>query len=269
MPRAQGNGISVRYRVQGQGEPLVLIMGYSGDLRGWFFQTGAFQKRYRVVTFDNRGVGGTDKPDGPYSMRMMADDAVGLMEHLGIDKAHILGVSMGGMIAQEVAISYPERVNRLVLGCTAAGRSESSGIASVFPKALGLADDYTDDDVRALPIKKVAAVLYSYAFQRCLYRAVFIPLSRLQLRQASATGLTGQLEAVLAQDTFDRLPTIGAPTMVITGTDDMLIKPSSSDDLAAAIPNARLEKIDGGSHAFFMERRGEFNREVLGFLGGS
>ena len=156
-----------------------------------------------------------------------------------------------------------------VLGCTAAGRSESSGIAPAFPKALGLADDYSDDDVRALPVKKVANVLYSYAFNRCLFRAVFIPLSRLQLMLASATGLTGQLEAVLGQDTFERLRMIGAPTMVITGTDDMLVMPTSSDDLAAGIPNAHLAKIEGGSHSFFMERRGEFNREVLSFLAGN
>src|SRR4030042_4310936 len=100
MPKAKVNGININYKVQGEGEPLVLIMGYAGGQNGWIFQRRAFKKYYRVITFDNRGVGKTDKPGGAYSMKMMADDTAGLMEHLGIKKAHVLGVSMGGMHAQ-------------------------------------------------------------------------------------------------------------------------------------------------------------------------
>lgn len=115
MPKAKVNGININYRVQGKREFLVLIMGYSGDQTGWIFQTSAFKKYYCVITFDNRGVGKTDKPGGAYSTKMMADDTVGLMDHLGIKKAHVLGVSMGGMTAQAVAVNYPERINKLVL----------------------------------------------------------------------------------------------------------------------------------------------------------
>ena len=92
MPRAYVNGISIRYKVEGQGEPLVLIMGYSGGLIGWVFQRRAFSKHYRIITFDNRGVGKTDKPDGAYSMKMMADDTIGLMNHLGIEEGQAVQV---------------------------------------------------------------------------------------------------------------------------------------------------------------------------------
>ena len=97
MPKARVNGININYRVQGEGEPLVLIMGAFADQSGWMFQTGAFRKHYRIITFDNRGFGKTDKPGGAYSTKIMADDTIGLMDHLGIKKAHILGVSLGGI----------------------------------------------------------------------------------------------------------------------------------------------------------------------------
>ena len=266
MPKAYVNGININYKVQGQGEPLVLIMGYSGDKTGWMFQTRAFKRHFRVVTFDNRGVGKSDKPTGAYSMRMMADDTVGLMEHLGIERAHILGVSMGGMIAQELAINYPERVNKIILGCTAPGRSESSGISPEFPRALGLSNNYTDDEVRGLPVSKVVDSLLSSAFNKCIYRTLLIALAKIQVRLIGKTGLVGQLEAVLGHDTFDRLPAIQAPTLVMMGTGDRIIMPSSSEVLANGIPGARLVKFEGGSHAFFIEMRGEFNKVVLDFL---
>ncbi len=270
MPKAHVNGINVHYRDQGQGEPLVLLMGYSGDQTGWFFQRSAFSKHYRVITLDNRGVGKTDKPGGAYSMKMMADDTVGLMDHLGVEKAHILGVSMGGMIAQEIAISYPERVEKLILGCTVVvGSNRANGIGPEFPRALGLPEDYTDDDLRSLPILTFANRLYSMGFNKRLYRILLVPLAKLQSRSSSATGLTGQLEAGLDHNTLDRLGAISAPTLVITGADDRLVSPQSSEELANGIPNAKLVKTEGGSHAFFIEMRGQFNREVLGFLRGS
>ncbi|UCC60763.1 MAG: alpha/beta fold hydrolase [Dehalococcoidia bacterium] len=260
MPRAYVNGINIYYNIEGQGEPLVLIMGYSGGLIGWVFQRRAFGKHNRIITLDNRGVGKTDKPGGAYSMKMMADDTVGLMDHLGIEKAHICGMSMGGMIAQEIAINYPERVGKLVLGCTAARRTDSLGAI------LGLGEGYTDDDIRALPIMKFVNSLYSYGFNKCLYRIFMVPMAKVYARFSSPIGLTVQLEAVLAHNTLDRLHMIGAPTLVITGTEDRLVPPSSSEALANGIPNARLVRIEGGSHSFFIEMRGRANREILDFL---
>ena len=268
MPRVHVNGINISYKIQGRGEPLVLIMGFSLDQLGWMFQAGAFGKHYRVVTFDNRGVGKTDKPGGAYTMKMMADDTVGLMEHLDIRKAHIVGASMGGMIAQEIAVSCPEKVDKLVLGCTFARRDDSGGLSPDFPRALGFPEDYTDEDARSVPVLRAVDTLYSLSIARPLYRIALIPMLRLKARLNGTTGLTGQLEAILSHDTFDRLKEIAAPTLVITGTQDRAIAPTSSDVLANSIPGAKLVKVDGGSHAFWIEKRREFNREVLGFLRG-
>jgi pimeloyl-ACP methyl ester carboxylesterase len=111
-------------------------MGLGGSKSGWRFQIPTFKKHYRVITFDNRGAGNSDKPKGPYSITQMADDTVTLMDHLGIAKAHIIGVSLGGMIAQEVAINHPERVSKLVLGCTYACIDEANGRTPEWDKAI-------------------------------------------------------------------------------------------------------------------------------------
>src|SRR2546427_1069679 len=120
MGKARVNGIEINYVEAGSGDPLLLIMGFGGDHLAWAFQTSVFAQSYRVIAFDNRGAGQSDVPDVPYSARMMADDAVGLLDHLKIERAHVLGVSMGGMIAQEVALTHPRRVRSLQLHCTMA-----------------------------------------------------------------------------------------------------------------------------------------------------
>jgi pimeloyl-ACP methyl ester carboxylesterase len=122
------------------------------------------------------------------------------------------------------------------------------------------------DDARSVPIRKIADTLYSLAFNRTLYRILFMPLVKIQVRLIGTTGLLGQMEAVLGHNTLDNLPTIKVPTLVIVGTKDRAIKPSSSEVIAKLIPNAKLVKVEGGSHAFFIEMRGRFNREVLDFL---
>lgn len=266
MPKARVNGINISYKVEGAGEPLVLIMGFTGTRRGWIFQKPAFRKHFQLIMFDNRGVGGSDKPSGPYTMGAMADDTIGLMDHLGIGKAHILGVSMGGMIAQEVAINHPERVRKLVLGCTFAGMDETGGHSSEYMKALGLGENSSADELRSLGIGKVLSAVLSVAFNKRLYRMFAGPLSPVYARLMATEGVAAQFEAILGHDTADRLHMIQAPTLVITGAGDRLIRPASSEVIANRIPNARLVGVEGGSHAFNVEMRGRFNREVLDFL---
>src|SRR5205809_7891619 len=120
MPKVTVNGIRMFYEETGGGEPLILIMGFGGDHLAWAFQVRALAEHYRVVTFDNRGAGQSDAPEPPYTIRTMADDTAGLIAALGIERAHVVGVSMGGMIAQELALAYPGRVRSLHLGCTTA-----------------------------------------------------------------------------------------------------------------------------------------------------
>ena len=266
MPEAQVNGITISYRVEGRGEPLVMIMGYSGTRDSWIFQKRPFRKRHRVITFDNRGVGKTDRPDAEYTTRMMADDTVALMDHLKIDRAHVLGVSMGGMIAQEVALNYPERVLKLVLGCTLATREAPGGFSPKLLRAMGGEEGYTDEELMSAPVGKLTDTVFSHSFNTILFRLFVVPLAKIRNRLNGLEGLSGQLQACHNHNTLDRLPGLQVPTLVIAGTRDEIIAPESSDVLANAIPNARLVKVEGGSHAFFMEHPRRFNREVLEFL---
>ncbi len=271
MPKTKVSGINIRYKVDGEGEPLILIMGFGGGRHAWFFQTRAFKKYYKVITFDNRGVGKTDKPSSPYTMRAMADDTIGLMDYLGIDRAHILGFSLGGMIAQEVALNYPERVRKLILASTLAGREgEMREITSEILKAFGLREDFLEEDIRSVDITKFMRTLLAVAFNMRLYRIVFlVPIAKFYARLVDFKGLIGQLAAGASCNTLDRLHTIEAPTLVITGTGDRAAPPRSSDVIASRIPNAKLVKVEGGSHGFIMEMPGRFNKEVLDFLKGN
>jgi pimeloyl-ACP methyl ester carboxylesterase len=129
MPTAKVGDINIYYEIHGKGEPLVLIYGYVGHSGLWFRQIPTLSKKYRVIAFDNRGIGQSDKPDIPYTMAMMAADIAGLLDIIGIDAAHVFGISMGGMIAQHFALNYPQRVISLILGCTYCG-----GLHSILPK---------------------------------------------------------------------------------------------------------------------------------------
>jgi pimeloyl-ACP methyl ester carboxylesterase len=257
MPLDRLNDINISYQVEGQGEPLVMIMGFTAGRIGWMPQIRFFKKYYRVITFDNRGAGKSDKPPGPYSTRMMADDTVKLMDLLGIEKAHIMGLSMGGMIAQELAINYPQRVMKLVLACTYARQDETSGDTLEQAKFLQLT-----------PEKKVSAMI-GLAFNKPLYRFTFGLLARVQTRFREASGRVGieeQSEACLKHNTLERLSSITAPTLVIVGTGDRIIKPVSSEVIAGKIPNAKLVKVEGASHYFSFEMKNVFNWEVFNFL---
>jgi pimeloyl-ACP methyl ester carboxylesterase len=263
MPEVKVNGITINYRSEGQGEPLILIIGLGSDQSNWRLQTEVFKKYYRTITFDNRGAGKSDRPTGPYTINMMADDTIGLMDHLDIEKASILGVSMGGMIAQELAINHPERVEKLVLGCTFARRNGTSGFSPEISEALEVYDRSTHDEVS---LRRLVYVIIDSTFNEGLYRILAIPLMKIAIRFSALNGFVEQLEAVLAHDVAERLGVIKASTLVITGTEDRVIKPTSSEVIANLVPKAKLVKVEGGSHGFSGEMSSEFNREVLDFL---
>ena len=265
MPKTYVNGINIYYEDHGKGEPLVLVQGFGGGHQGWFFQVPDFKKRFRVITFDNRGMGKTDRSLAPYTVRTMADDVIGLMDYLGIDQAHILGLSLGGMVAQEIAITYPGRVKKLVLGSTFSSHAvrdtgpESGKDTGVHNKPAG--KDYSNMKLDALMVPVVAA-----AFNRTHYRMIFTLMLKLGTRPVAINNYLEQINAMRDYSTADRLHLIKAQTLVITGTGDRLVQPGNSDLLAAAIPGAKLVKVEGGSHAFFIEMSSRFNYEVLKFL---
>lgn len=262
MPSAKVNGINIDYTIDGQGESMVLIMGLGGGRGSWRYQTGYFKKYYHTVIFDNRGVGKSDKPAGPYSIKMMVDDTMGLMDYLGIEKAHILGASMGGMIAQELAINHPERVNKLVLACTfaKAGRSSDS------PEMNKAMEAFEKSPMDVESQRKLISAMLDLSFNARSNRVFIRPFAKVAMRFYSITGILEQMKAVSTHDTIDRLKMIRAPTLVITGSEDRLVNPTSSEVIAKLVPNAKLVILQGGGHTFFMEMHSDFNREVFHFL---
>lgn len=264
MPSALVNGIKINYIDKGQGEPLVLISGAGSALGDWKAQIKEFQRLFRTIAFDNRGVGSSDKPPGPYSVKMMADDAIGLMNHLGIEKANIMGVSMGGMIAQEIAINYPERVDKVILGWTFAGRDKVSGFCDEFDKAV---EEYLASARGRADQRQFANYLVGSIFNKQINRLFLPPLMRTMFMFYLPRGVVHQFEALFSFNAVDRLWLIKAPTLVVTGTMDRVIKPVSSEVIANLVPNSRLFKLPGGGHMIHQEMASVFNREVLSFLG--
>jgi 3-oxoadipate enol-lactonase len=270
----QANVTIPNYTVQGRGEPLVLIMGLGGPKEAWGFQANAFKRHYRVITFDNRGVGQTAVGQQAITVEVMADDTLALLDHLGIDSAHILGYSLGGLVAQEIAIRHPERVKKLILVSTVAIGAEPDEISAGMAKRLGLEPAGSQRDVTSADLQKLMRLVAERSFNRWAFRTVM----RFQLtlmgfllrhhpgRMKGGDGLAAQFMAAASANTLERLGSIQARTLVLTGAGDRLVDPEASRVLASRIPNAKLVMIEGGSHAFAIEMRRQFNRAVLEFL---
>jgi 3-oxoadipate enol-lactonase len=265
MPIAKVGDINVYYEIHGEGEPLVLIYGYAGHSGLWFRQIPVLSRKYRVIAFDNRGMGRSDKPDIPYTMAMMAADTLGLLDAIGIDAAHIFGISMGGMIAQHFALSYPQRVISLILGCTFCGGVRS---APIKPEAMaafadfGLLKEVSPEQF----VRQLMPFLFSQGF---MYRNPDI-VDETVAKQVEYPillhGLVRQAEAIMGHDTYERLPSIKSPTLVVAGDKDGLIPFDNSRILASRIPESESVTVHGASHLFFIENAQESNRVVLDFL---
>ena len=266
MPQANVNGIRLYYKTFGQGEPLVLISGLGAGHTAWFRQLPAFKKHYKVITFDPRSIGNSDRPKEPYSLKAMADDVVGLMDHLGVGRAHILGQSLGGLVAQQVAIDYPDRVLKLVLVSSTLAGGDTNPTNPALMEVLGYAEGTTEIDFSRVNTRKTMHVVIGMSFNKMLYRKAMQFLSRFFVKPEMFDGLSDQLRAISGHNTVDRLHLIKAQTLVITGAEDRIVSPHSSEVLAANIPNAKLVMVKGGSHGFNVEMTSRFNREVLDFL---
>ena len=269
MPLAKVGDINLSYNVRGDGQPLILIAGFATAQNAWFPLLRAFIKHYRVVTFDNRGIGGSDKPAGPYSTKMMARDTIALMDHLGIDRAHILGGSMGGMIAQHIAIDHPQRVDKLILFSTSAGGQPLRDMLFDLAEATTPNWKRSSSDLAGADLRKLTAAIASRSFNQPFNRLVIVPLARLMLKLDATKVPAGQLDAMMTHDVLDRLNLIKAPTLVMTGSKDRLMPAQSSEMLSSRINGAKLVVIDGGSHALAEGMSGRFNKEVLDFLRGN
>lgn len=262
MPFADLNGFRVYFEVSGSGFPLLLINGLGSDHLEWLFQVPAFERHFRVVVYDHFGTGKSDVPPGPYTTARMADDAGILLDALGIRRAHVLGVSLGGMIAQEVALRHPDRLERLVLGCTAPG-----GSLSVRPSAAAMAAFL--DAGKGNPeseLRRMMPYLYTDAYMQERPDEIDAFIRRRLENRTDPAGFVAQLHAAMTHDAADRLGRIGARTLVVTGDADRLVPPENSARIAQRIPGARRVVIPGAPHRLFAENAEAFNREVLDFL---
>ena len=262
MPTTDAPGFRMYYELHGAGFPLLLINGLGSDHREWLYQLPAFASRFRVVVFDNRGAGDSEVPPGPYTTAGMADDAAALLAALGLDRAHVLGVSLGGMIAQEVALRHPGRVERLVLACTSPG-----GTASVRPSDEALSAFVRSPEGNAeQELRRMIPFLYTGRFAREHPGEIDAFVARRLAHPTSPEGHAAQLAAAIGHAAAERLSAVRAPTLVIAGTDDRLIPPANSQWIAQRIPGAALVLLPGAPHRLFAETAGAFNREVLAFL---
>lgn len=262
MPKVRVGDINLFYEAQGEGEPLLLIYGLAGRGNGFVYQTAELSKHFRTITFDNRGVGDSDQPDEPYSIVQMADDAAGLLDALGIESANVFGISMGGMIAQELTLRHPQKVRKLALGCT------HCGIKHCLPSPAWVTEIFKSlpGKPREQVVRECAAFNYSPHTIKHNPQLIesLVPLF-VDNRQRLKTYLN-QLGAVYGFDAYDRLPQIDAPTLVLTGADDALIPPGNAKIIAERIPNARLIEFTEAGHLFFIEKAPEVNRALLDFF---
>jgi 3-oxoadipate enol-lactonase len=264
MPTVRAGDINLYYESHGGGEPLLMIMGLGGSALAWDPALVAdLARSFRTIVFDNRGTGRSAQPDEEYSIDGMAADAAALLDALGIHRAHIFGVSMGGMIAQEFALHYPARVQTLTLGCTTAGGKNAvpappEAMAILMAPRNGLSD--ADLIRRAWPINYTAAYLQSHRAE------LEAGITRVLAHPTPAFAYKRQLASTFKFNTYDRLPEIAAPTLVIAGADDALLPARNSEIIAGRIPGAQLKLIPNASHIFFNQERAAFVAALVPFL---
>ncbi|MDA8140195.1 MAG: alpha/beta hydrolase [Desulfobacteraceae bacterium] len=262
MPAVSSNNQTVYYESHGQGHPLILIRGLGSNADHWYPQVPDLSAHFRVIVFDNRGIGRSSDPGDEFSIRDMAEDTIALMDAIGIEQAHVLGVSMGGMIAQEIAINHPSRVKNLILVVTHCGgeaqvKAEKS-IAQLVEEMVTVGTP--ESKFKALPAFFDARTLQTNIECAQKYGAVSLKYP------ADARILSRQWQAVRGHDAFDRLPSIQAPTLVLGSPGDVLIPPGNSEILARHIPSARLVMIPGGGHQILIEQPQACNQAVIEFL---
>jgi pimeloyl-ACP methyl ester carboxylesterase len=250
------------YEIHGEGQPLLMIMGLRRNIEWWYRQIPHLSKHFKVIVFDNRGAGRSDKPQMDYTIRLFADDTAALMDKLGIAHAHTVGISMGGYIAQELAINYPEKVDHLVLGCTSCGGGKAVMMTAERLEKFTAIEGLTPEEI----LQKNMDIFFSDAYVDNHPEAVkeFCDISMRYYQPAEA--FARQFAACLKHDTVSRLNRISQPALIMTGDDDPLVPPENSYILKESISHARLSVFPKGRHCFFMEFFDRFNQEVVSFI---
>jgi pimeloyl-ACP methyl ester carboxylesterase len=251
------------YELAGAGETVLLIRGLGSTCNGFKAQVEGLAPHFRVVSFDNRCVGRSDQPQEPFTIADMADDTAALLDSLDIESAHVFGVSLGGMVAQEIALRHPARVRRLALACTHAGPRT----ATRSPEWAVRVFNESRDMPRADALKHSIPLLFARTTIDERPELIAETLAVMANNNQPKSSYVLQLGAVMQHDTVDRLPQITHPTLVLTGTEDTLVDPDNSRLIAGLIPGARLIAFEETGHVFFTEKSAEVNRAIIDFFG--
>jgi pimeloyl-ACP methyl ester carboxylesterase len=252
-------GVRLAYDIEGSGEPLLLVQGLGYGRGGWGPAPGMLAERFTVATFDNRGFGESDAPPGPYTTAQLADDAFAVLDAAEIDAAHVVGISLGGMVAQEIVLARPERVRKLVLCSTTAGGATSFPMPEQTVALMGSASHLDPQEAlqrfvtNALSLDPPAGLVEEIV----AYRAAHPP---------DPAGWYAQAGAGAAHDAMSRLGEISVPTLVLHGTADNVVDVRNATLLADGIPGARLVLLEGVGHLLPWERPQEFTALVEEFL---
>jgi 3-oxoadipate enol-lactonase len=261
MPKVRVNGIDLFYDIKGKGEPLLLIAGFLCDHTYWSLLMPSLVNHYQVIRLDNRGIARSVTPGDRYSILEMASDAAALLEYLGFDQAHVVGHSMGGQIAQELALAYPEKVQSLIL---------LSSLAKGDPLFNSVIASW-GDLAHTLETKMYQQVILPWIFTDTFYSTpgmieMILDLSLYNPFPPSPQRIYHQSRAIIAADTKDRLKHIHCPTLVVVGKQDILTPLKYAKELAQGIPKAELIILDAGGHGFLIESPESVASAILQFL---
>jgi len=263
---ADANGARLYYEVYGEGEPLLLIPGLGMNHVGWIDDVPVYAREFKVIVFDPRGTGQSSFPEGVEStMALLADDAAALLDALGVDAAHVYGMSLGGIIAQEMALRHPEKIRSLILGSATPGGPDGAHTIPAEDWAMAAVAAVAKQGIEApnfLETEFSPGYLAEHRSEALEYfeRVSGGPPTPLQVTMA-------QVQATAGYDTYDRLPSITAPTLVLNGADDPLVPAENARILAERIPGAELILVEGARHDYKVEKRAEVDPAVLDFLG--
>jgi 3-oxoadipate enol-lactonase len=262
--KAKVGAIELAYTIKGEGDPLILIGGFSMVKERWERQVSDLSHQFRVITFDNRGVGESTVPEPDFTIADMAADVVGLMDYLRIDKSHVFGVSMGGLIAQTLSLDHGDRIRKAALGCTSHG-----GRFAIAPDAevMALLAKMGDPGMPAEEaIRLRLPIMYSERFIREEPEKIEKIVAFSLRYQPTLKGAQGQMKALSFFNVKKRLGEIRCPVLVITGDEDRMMPSDNSRLIAEGIPGAEIYLVKGAGHAFFEEKPEEVNRVLAAFF---
>ena len=266
------NNVKIKYHTIGEGPPLLMLAGLGMDHKTWLPQIPYFKDDFKVIVFDNRGIGESSSSFGLYTIETMTDDAVAIIDHLDIKKTNIIGSSMGGMIAQEIAISHPEKVEKLILCSTTSKTNKNfkekilDGLREIIDGGKGMIDVDPHHILFKKAFNYILELTFSNQFISDNKKLIKKMLEEYLSKGVYVETLLKQIHAISKFDSSKRLSNINLPTLIITGTNDKFIPPENSEKLFQTIPNSVLVKIIGGTHGMHYENADEFNENVMRFL---